>query len=205
MDSYRILPFLGLCLRGGNLAVGEEVVESFARAKKARVLLLSSDASDRTRRRAERFSQVGNCPLVPLPFSKAEVGAAVGRPSVALTAVTDMGMADALVRKLRPLDEALYAGPSELLAKKAERMAKRRAEKLRHEKNVRRGAARKQRGPSPKKAEASPLRTPPSGKGEVDRNARGGQSRSGKRTGGGRFAHSRPVRKGKGSERKNGR
>ena len=30
MDSEQILPLLGLCLRGGRLAVGEEPVEAVA-------------------------------------------------------------------------------------------------------------------------------------------------------------------------------
>ena len=56
MDSNRILSLLGLALRGGNLAVGEEPVEAVARARDARVLLLASDAADNTRRRVEHFA-----------------------------------------------------------------------------------------------------------------------------------------------------
>ena len=43
MDSRNnILSLLGLALRGGNLAVGEEPVEAVARARDARVLLLAA-------------------------------------------------------------------------------------------------------------------------------------------------------------------
>lgn len=46
MDSRNnILSLLGLALRGGNLAVGEEPVEAAARARDARLLLLASDAA----------------------------------------------------------------------------------------------------------------------------------------------------------------
>ena len=45
MDRLNILSLLGLSLRGGRLAVGEEPVEAVARARDARVLLLASDAS----------------------------------------------------------------------------------------------------------------------------------------------------------------
>ena len=54
MDSEQILPLLGLCLRGGRLAVGEEPVEAVARTRDARVLFLASDAADNTRRRQIR-------------------------------------------------------------------------------------------------------------------------------------------------------
>ena len=57
MDSKQILPLLGLCLRGGRLAVGEEPVEAVARARDARVLFLASDAADNTRRRCQHFAQ----------------------------------------------------------------------------------------------------------------------------------------------------
>ena len=39
MDRLNILSLLGLSLRGGRLAVGEEPVEAVARARDARVLL----------------------------------------------------------------------------------------------------------------------------------------------------------------------
>ena len=61
MDSHNILSLLGLALRGGNLAVGEEPVEAVARARDARVLLLASDAAPNTRRRTEHFAQAGQC------------------------------------------------------------------------------------------------------------------------------------------------
>ena len=43
MDRLNILSLLGLSLRGGRLAVGEEPVEAVARARDARVLLLAAD------------------------------------------------------------------------------------------------------------------------------------------------------------------
>ena len=86
MDSHNILSLLGLALRGGRLAVGEEPVEAVARAKDARVLLLAGDASDHTRRRVIHFAQAGACLWLPLPFSKAELGQALGRTAVAVLA-----------------------------------------------------------------------------------------------------------------------
>ena len=50
MDRLNILSLLGLSLRGGRLAVGEEPVEAVARARDARVLLLAADAAVRALR-----------------------------------------------------------------------------------------------------------------------------------------------------------
>ena len=108
MDSHNILSLLGLALRGGNLAVGEEPVEAVARARDARVLLLASDAAPNTRRRTEHFAQAGQCLWLQLPFTKAELGKAVGRSSAAIVAVTDIGLANAVVRRLADLDPERY-------------------------------------------------------------------------------------------------
>ena len=69
MDRHNILSLLGLSLRGGRLAVGEEPVEAAARARDARVLLLASDAAEGTRRRVRalrpgRATACGSDPLL---------------------------------------------------------------------------------------------------------------------------------------------
>ena len=139
MDSHNILSLLGLALRGGNLAVGEEPVEAVARARDARVLLLASDAAPNTRRRTEHFAQAGQCLWLQLPFTKAELGKAVGRSSAAIVAVTDIGLANAVVRRLADLDPERYEEAAAKLELKAKRAAERRAEQQAHEKNIRTG------------------------------------------------------------------
>ena len=109
MDKHsNILSFLGLCLRGGNLTVGEEPVEAVARARDARVLLLASDAADNTRRRCAHFAEMGQCLWLRVPFTKAELGRAVGRSAAAIVAITDIGLANAVVHRLAELDPVHY-------------------------------------------------------------------------------------------------
>ena len=101
MDSRdNILSLLGLALRGGRLVMGEEPVEGVARARDARVLLLASDAADNTRRRIEHFADEGQCMWLRVPFTKEELGRALGRTSVAVAAITDIGLAAAVARRL---------------------------------------------------------------------------------------------------------
>ena len=150
MDRHNILSLLGLSLRGGRLAVGEEPVEAVARARDARVLLLAADAAEGTRRRCEHFALHGDCLWLRVPFTKEELGRALGRTSVAIAAVTDVGLADALLRRLAELDPASYAEASERMALKARRAAERRAEQAAHEKAAgrpaRHGTAEGRRG-----------------------------------------------------------
>ena len=145
-----------MSLRGGRLAIGEEPAEAAARARDARVLLLASDAAEGTRRRCEHFARAGDCLWLRLPFTKEELGRALGRTSVAIAAVTDVGLADALLRRLAELDPAAYAEASERMALKARRAAERKAEQAAHEKNVRRGKRRAKEAPSPRKSARPP-------------------------------------------------
>lgn len=204
----QILSTLGLALRAGSVAVGEEPVGSAARAKHARLILVTSDAAPGSVRRAFAFAQTGACLCLVIPAEKAALGRALGRTSCAMCAVTDIGFAGALGKKLAALDPAHFAEASGRLEIKAQRAAQRREEQQRHEKNVREGRRRK--APPPKKPDAPPSREPKraarpktgvsGGKAPGARPQRGGRPHPGAKPAQ-RWAGSRPVKKGKGSDR----
>ena len=222
MEQREILSLLGLALRGGNLAVGEEPAEAVCRAKDARLLLLADDAADNTRRRAEHFAQAGACLLVTLPVSKAELGRALGRTSAAIAAVTDAGLAAAVGRRLAAWDPERYGPAAERLELKAQRARQRREEQEAHRKNLRTGRKRKERAAPAEAADPVPAKSgpkvvppkravpakpgpkaagPAGGRGDRPKSRTGGagQSRPPQdRT----YRRSRPVKKGKGSFRK---
>lgn len=216
-DRNNILPLLGLALRGGNLVLGEEPVEAAARARDARVLLLATDAADNTRRRTERFAGTGQCLWLRVPFTKEELGRAFGRTSVAIAAVTDIGLASAAVHRLAELDPAQYAEAAAKLDIKAQRAAERKAEQAAHEKNLRQGIKKPPKNVSAKKAGSSgdaplddaPRRAPRSraaapkdGDTRKPRSRPSRENRPKPRAKTNPYAHSRPVKKGKGSFRK---
>ena len=208
MDSHNILSLLGLALRGGRLAIGEEPVEAVARAKDARVLLLASDAADNTRRRVEHFADAGACLWLRVPFTKEEMGRQFGRTSVAVAAVTDVGLASAVVNKLAQLDPDTYGEAAGKLEVKAKRAAERRAEQQAHEKNVRTGKrkSKKTEAPAdiPLKAASPKSRTPagPAGEDASPRRKSRPSRENRPKPRANPYAHSRPVKKGKGSFRK---
>lgn len=103
-----ILSLLGLALRGGRLAVGEEPTALAAKAGQARLILLASDAAGNTLRRAEHLAREGHCLRLALPFSKAELGGALGRGSAAVAALTDTGLAAAVTERLALLEPERY-------------------------------------------------------------------------------------------------
>ncbi len=125
MDN--ISPLLGLALRAGRLAVGEEPVGAASRSHKAYLLLLASDAADNTIRRAHHFTQAGtNTICLTIPMTKEELGGALGRASCAMMAVTDVGFAAALAERLAALDEEAFGPARDTLKPKAAKANKRR-------------------------------------------------------------------------------
>lgn len=122
MDN-NIAGLIGLARKAGKVEVGEEAVAVAARHHKARAILFASDAADNTLRRQESLGQQGNCPAVQLPLTKAELGNAVGRSTCAVLAVTDVGLAAAVLKKL-PQEE--YGDMTGRLERRAEKTYRRR-------------------------------------------------------------------------------
>ena len=203
-----ILSTLGLALKAGKAEVGEEPVGAATRAKKARVVLLAQDAAASSVRRAMSFAQGGNCLCLTLPADKDALGRALGRTSVAMCAVTEIGFAGAIVKKLAAIDGEKYGAAAAQLDVKAQRAMERRAEQLRHEKNLRQGKHRVHSDKPPEPPAASPeepkRRTKPPESGKPGRGGgRGdGTRRKTARRPENRFAGSLPVKRGKGSVRK---
>ena len=124
MDSMTSL--LGLALRAGRLAVGEEPVGAACRAHKAYMLLLACDAADNTIRRAHQFTQAVKTITLSLPLDKTALGACLGRKSCAMVALTDVGLAASVAEKLAQLDPEAYGQGRDTLAQWAARAKQRR-------------------------------------------------------------------------------
>lgn len=139
----KILRLIGLAKRGGNLEAGEEPVGAAARARDARVILVASDAAENTFRRVRHFADAGQCIWLSIPCTKDELGGSIGRTSCAMVAVTDLGLASAIVKKLAEIDPDKYSLSAEKMELKAQRAQERREEAARHEKNLRSGKKKK--------------------------------------------------------------
>lgn len=98
-------------------------------------MLVASDASDHTWRRAKSFVAGTEQQCVRLPYSKDEMGMAVGRSSLAIAAVTDAALALALVKSLPDGD----AAAEEALSRRTEKLNQRKKEARAHQRNLRKG------------------------------------------------------------------
>ncbi len=135
--NEKALRLLGLARRGRRLEAGEEPVGSACRASHARLVLIAADAGDHTLRRAQSFCRSGKPPYLLVPFTKEELGGAIGLGLCALCAFTDPALALAFVRALPP--EAQSAAVADELTRQTERVKKRRQEEKAHRNNVKHG------------------------------------------------------------------
>ena len=131
----KALNYLAIARKAGLAELGEEPVGAVTRAGKGYLVLVASDASDHTWRRAKSFVAGTEQQCVRLPYSKDEMGMAVGRSSLAIAAVTDAALALALVKSLPDGD----AAAEEALSRSTEKLNQRKKEARAHQRNLRKG------------------------------------------------------------------
>ena len=139
----KTLNYLALARKAGRLELGEEPVGACARAQKARLVVVANDATDHTWRRAKSFVAGTQQQCIRLPYTKVELGQAVGRSELALAALTDPAMALAFVRSLGENEK--YRDVLLDLENRTARVQKRQAEVRAHEKNKRMGRTGKKK------------------------------------------------------------
>ena len=87
------IAYLGIARKGGFVETGEEKAGALVKTGKARLLIVAADASPHARRRAEGYVYAPGVPLLVVPYTKAELSAASGRPGCSMAAFTDLGLA----------------------------------------------------------------------------------------------------------------
>ena len=133
----KVLNYLALARKGGRAELGEEPVGAAARLLHAHLIVVASDASDHTWRRAKSYAAGTDQQCVRLPHTKDEMGFVIGRTSLAIAAITDAQLALAMVNALGQPEK--YKSVIEVLTAKAEKAKKRQAEAKAHQRNLRKG------------------------------------------------------------------
>ena len=100
LQRNKVLSYLGLATRAGRVVSGEFCVEKSVRQRRARLVLVSEDASENSRK---NFRNLCTYYKVPLYFfgSREELGAACGKEARVSAAIEDEGLAMAAVRELK--------------------------------------------------------------------------------------------------------
>ena len=136
----KALNYLSLARKAGRIELGEEPVGAAARAKKARLILVASDAGDHSWRRAKSFVAGTEQICLKVPYTKDQLGEAIGRTSLAMAAFTDPAMALAFVKALG--DPETHKEALESLDRRTKRIRQRQQEEKNHQRNLRQGQKR---------------------------------------------------------------
>ena len=137
----KALNYLSLARKGGLIELGEEPVGACAREQHARLVIVASDASDHTWRRAKSFVAGTTQNLIRVDFTKDQLGEAIGRQSLAIAALTDAPLALAFVKALGNPEK--YEKVLEALEVKTNRVRQRQSEQKAHQRNLRKGGKKK--------------------------------------------------------------
>ncbi len=140
----KALNYLALARKGGRVELGEEPVGACARAQKARLIVVANDASDHSWRRANSFVAGTRQKCLRVPFTKDQLGEAVGRTSLAMAAFTDPALALAFTKALGEPEK--YRDILEDLDNRTRRVLQHQAEQKAHQRNLRRGRPRHKPG-----------------------------------------------------------
>lgn len=96
----KIFSYIGLATKSGKIASGEFSTEKAVKEGKAWLVLVAEDASNNTKK---MFTNMCTYYQVPIYFfgEKTELGHAMGKEFRASLALTDKGLADAIVKQLK--------------------------------------------------------------------------------------------------------
>ncbi len=134
----RALGMIGMARKAGMLEIGEEQSSIAAHSRKARALLTASDAAENTLRRIKAAGKAG-IPHIALPYTKEELGSALGVRACAAVAVTDAGLAKNIAEKLESEMPGRFTEALETLSKKSEKTDQQKREARAHERNLKSG------------------------------------------------------------------
>lgn len=100
MQRNKVLSWLGLATRAGRVVSGEFCVEKSVRQHRAKLVIVSEDASNASKK---NFRNICTYYKVPLYFfgSREELGAACGKGERVSAAIEDEGLANAAIRELK--------------------------------------------------------------------------------------------------------
>lgn len=138
--------YLSLARKAGRIEAGEEPTGAAARAQHARLVILAADAPAPTVRRARSFVAGSGQQLVTVPFTKEELGRALGRSVVSMAAITDPALALAFLQALEAPQR--YAAAMEDLTNRTNRVRQHQKEEKAHQRNLQQGK-KKHQPPAP--------------------------------------------------------
>lgn len=107
MLQNKIYSLLGLAQRGGHVASGGFMVENSVKSGKTCLVIIATDASENTR---NKFSNMCAYRQIPIIFfgTGEELGHAIGKEMRISIAVTDQGLAGAILKQMNDSTKSFH-------------------------------------------------------------------------------------------------
>ncbi len=138
----KALGLLGLMRKARAVEFGTDSACAAVQAGKAKLLILSADIADNARRKAENASNGRRVLVLPVHYTRARLGAALGLGECSMAAVTEIGFAEAFAKTLAADSPERYGETAEELSKRREKTQRRRKEKTERADSKRNGKRR---------------------------------------------------------------
>ena len=102
-NNTRLVGMLGFAMRAGKVIIGTDAVFLGMRKRRVRIVLVATDASDATKRRAGYKCEFYKLPVYDVGIDGGELGRLLGKTyAPALIAITDDGFAKEIQRAVAP-------------------------------------------------------------------------------------------------------
>ena len=101
--NEKLLSFLGLAQRSGNVVSGEDTCERLIKSKKVSLVLIAGDASDNTQKKFKDMTNSRNIRCVALS-NRDELSNAIGKINRTVYAIKDHGFADRIFALIEDKD-----------------------------------------------------------------------------------------------------
>jgi len=100
------LGFLGLIRKSGGLILGDEAVGLALQQGKGQLLLIAEDSAKRLADRMNNLADICSITKRTLPYTKEQLGSALGKAACAVICVNDQKLAAAILAKIDALKAA---------------------------------------------------------------------------------------------------
>ena len=138
----KALGLLGLMRRARAVEIGADSACDAVKAGKAKLLLLSADVADNARRKAENVTNGRRVLVLPVSYTRAELGSAFGLGECSMAAITDLGFANAFAKTLAEAEPERFGETAAELARRNEKAARRKSETQKRADSKRNGKRR---------------------------------------------------------------
>ena len=97
------LGFLGLIRKGGGIIAGDEAVTLAVQQGKGQLLLIAEDSAKRLQDRMASLAETCSVPKRILPYTKEQLGTALGKAPCGVLCIADWKVASAVLKKIDAL------------------------------------------------------------------------------------------------------